>query len=370
MIPYFLLLLIPLTIQSSLKHFNKAICIGGSKRKATADNIALPSFFILFVVLLALRDETVGRDLSNYKIIFNAIGNGVLFETYYGISEPVFQIYNWFIYNYISTNFQVFIAITAVVTVLPIAYVYCKEKNNGYIKIALFVNMSTFIMLFSGIRQAIAMAAGILAYQFLKDKKTSKFIIFALLATFTHHTGFMIFFLYPLLRMRFQKRDLLWIVPISCLVIAFNRPIFNSLAGLISGSDDKYNVAAGYTGAVGSFLLFLLFTIFSYTICDETKMDDEAFGLRNILVFATIVQSFASLNPLAMRMNYYFILLIPIAVGTSINCSSDKYKQVAKVSEIVICVFFTLLFFINTYNSYITGLSSLDTVPYIPFWKG
>ena len=45
------------------------------------------------------------------------------------------------------------------------------------------------------------------------------------------------------------------------------------------------------------------------------KMDEEAFALRNILTFAMVLQSFASLNYLVMRMNYYYILLVPIALG-------------------------------------------------------
>lgn len=369
MVPYFSLLLIPLIIQCLLKFSNKTICIGESGKKVTADNIALPLFFILFIVLLSLRDDTVGRDLANYKIIFNAIGKGRLFEEFYGVSEPAFQIYNWAIYNYISTDYQFFISITAVLTVLPIAYVYCKDTKFGYVKIALFVNMSTFIMMFSGIRQALAMAAGILAYHFIKDKKNVKFIIFALLATFTHHTGFMVFFLYPLYHMRFNKKDLFWILPVSAIIIAFNSPIFNFLAGFMSSKDEKYSAVAGSTGAIGSFLLFLLFSVFCYIICDETKMDDEAYGLRNILVFATIVQSFASLNPLAMRMNYYFILLIPLTVGKILLFVDDKYVQLAKVGKVMIEIFFTVLFIFSTYNSFVTGISALDTVPYIPFWR-
>ena len=69
-------------------------------------------------------------------------------------------------------------------------------------------------------------------------------------------------------------------------------------------------------------------------------------------------------------MNYYFILLIPMAVGKCLTFVDYKYAQVAKVGEIVICVFFTALFLYNTYISYITGVSALDTIPYVPFWKG
>lgn len=28
------------------------------------------------------------------------------------------------------------------------------------------------------------------------------------------------------------------------------------------------------------------------------------------------------------------------------------------------------MFIMNTYSSYVTGISALDTIPYIPFWRG
>lgn len=370
MIPYFALLLIPLCIQFLLKVSHTQIRISKRGNIIDANGTVLPTFFFILFLLMVLRSDSVGIDLSNYKAIFNAIGNGRLLQSWYGVSEPVFLLYSWMVFHCISTDFQIFIAITATITVIPIAYIYIRDKTYGYMKAAIFVNMSTFIMLFSGIRQALAMSVGLLAYQALKENKTMRFFAWSLIVTGIHHTGFLTFLFYPLYKMRNQKRDLIWMVPTIAFIIVFNRPIFNLLSAFLGTYSDSYGTTAGSTGAFGSFLLFTLFTIFCYVIEDENKMDAEAFALRNILTFATVIQSFASLNPLAMRMNYYFILLIPYAIGKAIQCAKHKYMQVAKAGEIVIAVYFTYIFFSGTYHSYVTGISALDTVPYIPFWKG
>ena len=370
MFPYYALVIIPLFLQIWLKGSNKLICIGNFPHKITSKNVVLPVFFLLFILLLALRDDTVGRDLANYNYIFESFGNQTFTEIISDRTEVLFHLYCWAFYNYISQNYQIFISVTAILSVLPIAYVYMKDKTYGYMKMAIFVNMSTFIMLFSGIRQGLAMAAGMMAYQALEEKKNWKFLIWALVAIFTHHTGFMVLFMFPLCRIKFSKKNLFWILPIGIFVLIFNAQIFNLLSLLIGSSNEKYLTTAESTGAIGSFILFLLFTIFVYLIMDESNMDEEAFALRNILVFATFLQTFASQNTLAMRMNYYFILLIPIAVGKSVKYASDKYKQIANVGKIIICIYFTINFIYGIYNSYITGISTLDTVPYIPFWKG
>ena len=370
MIPYFALLLIPLGIQILLKVSHTQIRISKNRDTIDANKVALPAFFFILLLLLVLRSESIGRDLSNYKVIFNAIGNGRPLQSWYEVTEPIFLLYNWMVFHYISTDFQIFIAITAVISVIPIAYVYNQDSNQGYLKAAVFVNMSTFIMLFSGLRQALAMSFALLAYQALKEGKMWRFMVWSLVVILTHHSGFIVLLFYPLYKMHFYKRDLIWIIPCSLAVVFLRREIFNILSVVLGSVSEKYGDMAGNTRAFGSFLLFTLFTVFCYIIEDENIMDAEAFALRNILTFATVIQSFASLNPFAMRMNYYFILLIPYAIGKAIQCARHKYLQAAKAGEIVIAVYFTYIFFSETYHSYVTGISTLDTVPYIPFWKG
>lgn len=370
MIPYFALIFIPLFLQVFLKESRTHICVGSRGSSISANNIALPTFFVLFFLMLALRDDTIGRDLPNYQYIFSSWGRGTLESVFAESSELLFHLYCWLVYNCISNDFQVFIALTAALTVIPIAYVYNQDKSHGYLKIVVFVNMSTFIMLFSGIRQGLAISVGLLAYQALKDKKTLRFILWSIVAIFIHHTGFMVLLFYPLYRFRFQKRDLIWLIPGFLCILVFNRQIFNFLSRLFGAYDEKYSTLAGSTGAFGSFLLFTLFAVFCYIVEDEAQMDDEAFALRNILTFAVALQSFASLDFLVMRMNYYYILLIPMALGKSIRYAKPEYSQVAWLAELVITTYFTLIFVISIYRSYVTGISTLDTVPYIPFWKG
>ena len=369
MLPYYMLLLLPLILQLAIKERGLALSIGKKSKKVIYGDVALPVFFFLFVLLLALRDQTLGRDLSNYYIRFNQWGNYSFSQIISSWKECIFHLYSWLFFNFISKNFQLYVSVTAILTVLPIAYVYNKDHSYGFIKAVLFVNMATFFILFSGIRQGMAMAIGALAYQSLKENKNIRFFIYCVIAVLIHHTGFMIVFLFPLYKMRFHKRDLLWIVPLSGVIILFNVRIFNTLSSIFASFDDSYNAVAGATEAGGSFLLFLVFTVFCFWIIDEGKMDDEMYSLRNIMVFTTVLQSFAALNSWAMRMNYYYILLFPIAVGRSFNYVKSKNKQIGDIAQIVICVFFTIMFCYKIYSSYRTGISALDTVPYVPFWS-
>lgn len=368
MIPYFLLLLIPLSLQEWLKSSNKTLCIR-KNRCLTGENIALPAFLFLFSAMLILRDKSLGRDLTNYNYIFNIWGNATLSSVFSQYSECLFKFYCWFIYNYISSNYQVFISLTALITVVPIAFVYNQDKTHGYVKASIFVNMSTFIMLFSGIRQGLAISVGALAYYFVSKSKFFRYAICVIIASLLHHTGFMTLFFLPLCKIKSKKKDLIWIIASFSVVFVFRKNIFNVLVNILGSSDERYSATAESTGAFGSLILFSLFTVLCFVIVDESRADDETLMLRNILVFATIFQTFASVNTLAMRMNYYFIILIPITIGKCLNCMEREKEEIARLSETIMSIFFTALFMYSIYESYITGISTLDTVPYITFWK-
>ena len=51
-------------------------------------------------------------------------------------------------------------------------------------------------------------------------------------------------------------------------------------------------------------ILFALFTVFAFIIPDELIIDKETTGLRNFLLLSLVLQMFAPLHSLAMRLNY------------------------------------------------------------------
>lgn len=364
MLPYYLLLALPLFYMISSQMMRYKL----GKRNITYDerNVAMRIFFLWLLLLLICRDETIGRDLKNYKYIFRYSERGLKY-VFYTRSEFLFRLYNWVVYQF-TQNYQIYLAITAILTIVPIAYIYVQNKGHSYLKIVLFVNMTTFIMLFSGIRQSLAMAIGFVAYRFVKEKRLLPFLLWTLVAMHIHHSGFMILFMYPLYHVRLKKGMLPFIIPVIVLVFVFNKQIFMVLTFLLK-DNSKYDADITATGAYASLVLFLLFAVFAYVITDEKQCDAETLGLRNFLLIAVLLQCFAPLHNLAMRMNYYYILFIPLAMGKCLTYPRKSMKQVAQLGEIVLCVYFTAVFVSTVYQSAMTGNSYLDTIPYKAFWN-
>ncbi len=369
MIPYLLLIILPaLFCYVSIKKQDGRLRLSvGKSEYIRSNNLALIVFFTLLVVILAFRAPTVGRDLLKYKYYFDKYGALPIKELWKIEPEMLYKPLNWLI-SKLTGNYQWLLVVTSFITVLPIAYVYCRDRHYSMIRIAVFVNMSTFVMLFSGLRQSIAMAIGMLAYQAVCDKKPIRFCLLVALAFLFHQSALVLFIMYPVFHFELKKKHLWVIVPCMLLIFIFNRQIFSILQAfyMLLGGQSGEIVS---TGAFGSLLMFTALAVFSYLVLDEAQADKETIGLRNLLLVAVAFQCFAPLHSLAMRLNYYYILLIPLAISKVFKYPALRYRQVAKIGEWVLCAFYIALFVWTIYRSYVTGVSALDTVPYIPFWR-
>lgn len=375
MLPYVILMFAPLLLyQISLTKDDKSNREGwfisiGKEPRILNNSLIVPAFFLLLILLLSCRSEMVGRDLLIYKDKFETAAIYSFRSTLKVEEDTLFGVMNWVIRQF-TDSFQVYLTIVALITVLPIAMIYSDDKQYGFLKIVLFMNMSVFIMIFSGLRQSLAISIGMIAYKYVKEKKPLRFLLFALIAWGFHHTGFMILLYYPLYHLRLQKNQLWFAIPFVATIFAFNKQIFGWLTDVASSVfGDRYDVEVQETGAYLMIILFVLFTIAAFFFPDEEKMDDETVGLRNFLLMTVLLQCFAPVHNLAMRMNYYFIVFVPITVPKVLKYSKDNIKDVAKIAKIVIVGFFVSYYLYTTYVSCKTGISTLGTYPYIPFWK-
>ncbi len=369
MIPYILLIFIPAIFSLVAIKKNKrgySFCVGNNDYIKN-NNLGIAAFFLILFILLAFRHETVGRDLRNYKNLFNIYQELNVSSFFSFEPEILFRWLTWSI-GQLTDNYQWYLVIIAAITVVPIFYSYNESDNRSFLKIIIFINTTTFLMFFSGLRQAIAMSIGMISYRYVREKRWIAFIVSVFIALGFHHSAFMLFFMYPLYHISFKKKHLWFIVPTVGITFVFNQQIFLALNTMLADYSEEYNAVATETGAVTTLVLFVLFAIVAYMIPDEKTMDKETLGLRNFLLFAVFMQCFASVHPLAMRMNYYFILFIPLLIPKVLSNPAPAYRQVSKLVGVVLSVFFTLYFIYTVYIGSTTGVSALDTYPYVPFW--
>lgn len=355
------------TTKNTKTYRHRTLAIGNSAY-VKKNNISLFVFFLVYFFLLALRDIEIGRDLEKYKYYFNYYRNLSFASLFEVEGDILYNFLNWAIGSF-TDNFLVFQVIISALTIVPLYKVYSEDKTHSFLKVILFMNMPIFILIFSGLRQSLAIAIGMIAYKWVKEKRPLLFLFTVAIAIGVHHSAFMLLFMYPIYNIRLKKIALLFIVPLTVGLFIFNEPVFlflTAIAYRLSGG--MYEAEMSSTGAYTTIILLILFTIMAYVIPDENEMDEETFGLRNFLLFALWMQCFAPLHNLAMRLNYYYIIFVPMIIPKILECSRHRYRKVATLAEVVIGGYLLYYYLSNTYQACITGISGLDTYPYVPFW--
>lgn len=357
MLPYFILVGAPaaVALYNSWKR--------DEKRNKTVINV----FFFIWLVLLLLRKETVGIDLFNYSKMFQS----AIHTSYGRIFSFVFTLEHEFGFYFLAkllssftTDFRVMLAVVALLSIIPVWHLY---KNNvskhPFLTIAILLNIGVFSIYFSGLRQVLAMGFVLPAYKYTQKGKPVEFLLMVLLAFLFHKSAIIMLLLYPAYYMKLNDKAYLFLI-VSTVGVCylFKKPIFTFLRSFIS---DYYSSNLQETGAIAILLLLLVFVVFSYVITDESEMSRETLGLRNILVVCALLQIFAGVNPLAMRLNYYYLLFVPIIIPKIAECAAEKNRVLTEFMLMIMICFFTAYYFYDAY----TDVSTLKLYPYMAFWN-
>lgn len=335
--------------------------------KKTRNRMVVISFFAIWFLLLCLRSERVGIDTINYHRMFIEASHMSFGEIFSRLLDSQFEAGYYVISKAISvftSDYRVVMIVVAGVSLFPIFWLYMKYADESpYLSIILLLSLGMFSIYFSAFRQVLAIAFAVPAFQFTKNRKLIKFLLIVLLAYVTHHSAFVLLLLYPIYHMELKlNAHVFFIVPIIGLVYVFRTQVFTALNNFLG---DVYSGVIKETGAILIFLLLLSLLIFSFVLPENDMMDKENIGLRNLLFLSTILQIFAGINSVAMRLNYYYLIFIPLLIPRVINNVSEKNRKPAYFSYLIMVGFFTFWYFYRAY----TTADILRVYPYYPMWS-
>lgn len=352
---FYVLVLIPMMMQ----HFTIR---GYNFEYQRRNERALSFFFCLLTLLVMFRHESVGTDTENYIYYFNEFSRLSWQNLGDKGLEIGFAIFNKMV-SLISKNPQVYLASAALAVSVMIYPTYKRLCVDTSLTVVLYCLMSTFVMMFSGIRQMLAVGIGFIAYGFTRRHKFLPFLATVLLSMTVHTSSFMLLIMYPLYHAKITKKWLYAVIPMLATLFVFNRQVFVILS-IILDRYTRFESIASATGAYTMLILFAIFAAFAFLVPEESEMDEETIGLRNFLLLALMIQMFAPLHVLAMRMNYYYIIFIPLLLPRIIQCRRKRWSQVAILGRHIMVMFFLCYFLAHMQQG-----SSLDVFPYHFFWE-
>jgi hypothetical protein len=314
--------------------------------KEYVDRATVMFFFIAYLLLLCLRDVSIGTDTKVYVYRFQQLqvmswGDAL---SYSGKGDEFAFILLNKLVGMIGGP-RLLIIVVSLIVVIPVMRFYRDESEGAIFTISFFLISLLFGMFFSGMRQSIAIAMAVPAYYYSKQKKIIPFILTTILAFLFHRTGIVIGALYPIYHAKITRKWLWFVVPIMAVIYFYRDIIFEFLFAL-SGE----NYVRGYSYLTGTstqgalMVLFILLSIYCYVVLDEDQAGEEEIGLRNILLLAACIHLFTPVNSIVARINMYFILFIPVAVTRINNRCKENYYTITQIATFVMSAYFIIHF--------------------------
>lgn len=343
-------------ISKDLKYRSRIICSFG---------------FILVFLILALRHWSMGVDLGYYAVEevgyipsfakLNEYSWGeILKMKEYLNYERGYIIFNKLVGS-INNNKQFFLGVCAFINISVVAVYIHKKSKLPLLSWIIFLGLPVSLMFFSGLRQSVAISITMLSMYWIEKKKPIPFILTILLAWLFHKSAILFLIAYPMYYVNLTDLQKLIFALLIPVVFVLKGPLFAVLSKIL-----KDNAEAETTGAGTLFIIFTAIYIALLLLNNyHNKKQNE---LINLFYIACLCQAFGGLYPLAMRVGYYFMPYLAIALPNTIyefrTGNGRRGRNEFIISYMVIFAAF-LLFGLYS-KKYATWAY---TNPYVFFWE-
>ncbi|PKW20294.1 EpsG family protein [Flavobacterium lindanitolerans] len=339
-----------------------------SNKNNSARKSYVKTICFLLILQSGLRNVAVGDDTFNYFLTYEEnktfswdyIYNSFIEYYKYGMGkDPGYLLFQKIIQIF-ADNYQIYLFVVAILFFSALgSFIYKNTKTVFDAMLAFIIYSVLFYSFFSitGIRQTIATAAALYAYELIKNKKMIRFLILIFLAS-TIHKSVLIFipfyFIAQIKKTKYFYRIILFLFPVFMIYKGSLAALVRSVAGYNEYED--YEGAGTYT-FTAMFLLIAVVALFRSKII--MKNNSNAQHYYNAFALALLFLPLSWINPSFLRIIMYFtifmLIFIPVIIE-SFNTISVKVKY--DIRRVVIILLIAL--FVK---------SSWDGRGYAFFWE-
>ena len=299
-----------------------------SIKKKTKASIVLA--FTILILFAALR-YNFGNDYRSY------LNNDILIRSG---ETPLLKDWLFVSLERICPSFYVFIAITSLISIIPVYYLIKDFVVPEYRYMAFIIyciNPYLFLISLSSIRQALAIAFFILAVRYSLKRKPVPYMVCILIAILFHISAIVLIPFYFIANDRKVDRIQLTVVIMTLLTLLFAKGIFNSLIqlglDLFGIANYRYYASLGGTNSLRATLLSSIYLI--YVLINIRKMKGATLAFSKLYIVGCILSILAYRLNMLTRFQMYFdifsVVSIPMTImmNNSLIVTSDrKYRMI------------------------------------------
>lgn len=298
------------------------------------------------ILLIGLRRSDVGADTENYintyyRVTDNSytnsdvewLGNGfVLLDKIIGV---------FFGQNYIAYN-----TIIAILTILPIYYVFWKSSKKPTLSIYIFFCLCLLFQTMNQSRQMLAVSLVLLALYFLytKSKKITS-ILLILLAASIHKSALIALIFIPTNKIRINKKVVAIFLGLALLALLVDVNSIQNVIGLTSYStyiDSDYSTSRATTIIK---LIYEAVVLLSAIILNKRKKDQYVQNLILINMAGFILRIFSTKIYIMERLCYYSLITHTLLIPNLLENIDTNKKKVFNITIILLYLLYFGIYF-------------------------
>ena len=191
--------------------------------------------YTLMVIILGMRNKTVGVDTKNYYLIFSMVAEtpfSEIIKSYYFLSIEVGYVMLMKILS-IFGNYYLFQITVAIITCILFADFFSNNMENYFIAVILFLGFDIYLLSFNISRQMLAVALIINCWSCLNKNKKIEAAVLFLIAELVHTTSWLFIVIYLVYIMRKNKLIIRLLPIVWMLIIAAYKIILNKIASIV-----------------------------------------------------------------------------------------------------------------------------------------
>ncbi len=268
--------------------------------------------------------------IDNFKYTTNDLST--IFSGEFKISNVyLFRMWNFFVYNFISTNPNIYLGLSSIIFVCPSIYLIQKYSKNFTFSIILYMFAGMFLFSLAGLKQAMATGIILIALPFLFKKNYIIYYIACIISIF-FHTYSIFFLIVPLLGIEvFNVRTIIFCV--SIVVIGLTLSLFSGVIITITDFLGKDIDEESLVGSVNIFralvyVVPLVLVIIANKNLSGLMLEEKLLIKIGILSTIFMVLSLFG-NPILFgRIPQYFLIGIVVSLPLLIGKIFDYKDQI------------------------------------------
>ncbi len=298
---------------------------------------------ILIILIIGLRDESVGSDTIVYVHTFQNCQlmkwSEILEMTY---RDPGFYIFTKMLTYICFGQSIIYLLFMSFLSCIGIFYLIYRNSSRPILSLYFWICLTTFNFVQTGMRQSIAMSLCAFSIQFIDKKKIYWFIGCVILAATIHHSALLFLPVYLTSYVNANKKYILLFVILFMILSHYTYEwifMFGNY-GLIYNYEFE-----GIDNGMVYFCILIIISILAFFTKEKWMKTNELQVVYLMSLYLLIFWNLRLIDRMAERPSMYFMCVLPIILVNSLNSNyfvkqsiNDTVKYISIILSLILLI--------------------------------